>query len=554
MHVELSVLDYIVVGVYILIMVGISLFLGNFVKDLGSYLKGSNSVPWLMSGISNFMARCSTFIFVAYAGIAYEDGLVSIIVLWSTVPACIFASVFLAKRWRRAQIISPLEYLETRFNVSVHQISTWSGLLMRLLDNMIRLYAIGIFLCAVTPLTIVQSVVIIGILVVIFTIMGGLWSATVLSTIQFVGLIFITIILLPLSLNEVGGLSGIAEIHPMHINPVNGQKGFPLWLIAYYVMITIKYNSSWTFIQRQYCVKDEKSAVKVGILTGILFLIFSIVFLLPAVAARVMFPDIADKEMSYIVVSAKLLPSGLMGFMIASLLSTTIFTLNAEYNAISSVLTKDIYSKLLKKRFDEQKGLRIAHISTIIVGGIVLFGSLFVSDVGGVFEANKLFTGILAIPVGIPLILGLLLKKPDSRSALATILLGSFVGIVLNAFPDEVLPWEIATIISTITCILLFILWPQHSTIAYKTRINSFFRKISSPIPLNEIPQIDAQLQTAIYRIFTLSFLLCGIFFILISANSLNTDSGQYSLIAGFVSMVFAVFMNKVFRLTKKKT
>jgi len=543
MVVELSVLDYIVVGIYILIMVGLSLFFGNFVKDLGSYLKGSNSVPWVISGISNFMARCSTFIFVAYAGIAYEDGLISIIVLWSTVPACIFASIFMAKRWRRAKIMSPLEYLETRFNTSVHQISTWSGLLMRLIDNMIRLYAIGIFLCAVTPLTITHSVIVIGILVIIFTIFGGLWSVTVLSTIQFVGLIFITVILLPLSLNEIGGLEGINQISPSHTDIFNGPKGLPLWLIAYYLMITIKYNSSWTFIQRQYCVKDERSAVKVGILTGILFLVFSVIFLLPAVIARVMFPEISDKEMSYIVVSAKLLPSGLMGFMIASLLTTTIFTLNAEYNAISSVLTKDIYPKLLKKTVNQQDGLRTVHVSTIIIGTIVLFGSLLVSEVGGVFEANKLFTGIFAIPVGIPFILGILMKKPNSAGALATILLGSAIGIILNIFPDNILPWEVATLVEIIFCLSIFILWPQHSTISYKLKVNTFFRRISTPIPKDEIPTIDSQLQTAIYRIFILSFLTCGFFFVIISVNSFDTNSGKYATATGIISLCLSFFI-----------
>jgi len=527
-------------------MVGLSLFFGNYVKDLGSFLKGSNSVPWVISGISNFMARCSTFIFVAYAGIAYEDGLVSVIVLWSTVPACIFASVFLAKRWRRARIISPMEYLETRFNLSVHQISTWSGLVMRLLDNMIRLYAIGIFICAVTPLSIVQSVIITGILVILFTILGGLWSVTVLSTIQFVGLIFITIILLPLSLNEVGGFDGITQVYPSHTDPFNGPKGLPLWLIAYYLMITIKYNSSWTFIQRQYCVKDEKSAVKVGILTGVLFLVFSAIFLIPAVAARVMFPEIEDKEMSYIVVSAKLLPSGLMGFMIASLLATTIFTLNAEYNAISSVLTKDIYGKLFRKTLSGKKGLHIAHISTIIVGAVILVGSLFVSNVGGVFEANKLFTGIFAIPVGIPLILGLLMKKSNSQSALATILLGSATAIILNAFPDNIIPWEIATLILIITCLSAFILWPQYSTQTYRNKVNDFFNRISTPILQNELPKIDAHLQSAILRIFILSFLACGTFFILIAVNSLDTNSGVFALIASVISLFLGLFVKYI--------
>lgn len=543
MVVELSSLDYIVIGIYFILLLCIGFFLSSFVKDLSSYLKGSSTIPWVISGVANFMARCSTFIFVAYAGIAHEEGLISIVVLWSTVPACIFASLFLAKRWRRAKVISPVEYLETRFNTPVHQLSTWSGLFIRLLDNMVRLYAIGIFLCAVTPLSMNEALIITGVLIVLFTMFGGLWSVTVMSTVQFIALILITIILLPLSLKEVGGINGIAEAVPGHIDIFNGAKGAPLWLIAYYVMITIKYNSSWAFIQRLYCVKDEKSAVKVGYLTGGLFLVFSIVFLLPAVASKVMFPDIPDKEMSYIMVSAKLLPSGLMGFMVASLLSTTVSTLNAEYNAISSVLTKDIFVKFFKISLSEKEKLHYAHLATIIVGGIVLTGSLFIGHIGGVFEANKLFTGMFAIPVGVPLVLGLLIKRTSSNGAFATIILGVLVGVILNLFPDNYIPWEIATLVEICFCIVVFILWPSSRNPDYRLKVESFFKRITTSIPKNEIPQIDLSLKKSLINIFPFSFLACGIFFIVISFSSLHSDSGLYALVAGCCSLVLSIIV-----------
>ena len=93
MELQLQELDYWAIGVYILLMAGIGLSFGWFIKDVGAYFKGNGTIPWVMATVTNFMGLFSTFVFVAYAGIAYEYGLVSVTVFWSTVPACIIGSL-----------------------------------------------------------------------------------------------------------------------------------------------------------------------------------------------------------------------------------------------------------------------------------------------------------------------------------------------------------------------------------------------------------------------------------------------------------------------------
>ncbi len=539
--VELHTLDYIAIGGYMLLMAFIGLFLGWFIKDAGAYMKGSGTIPWVVAGISNFMSLFSTFVFVAYAGIAYEHGLISVTVMWSTVPACIFGSIWMAKRWRRAGINSPVEYLERRFNAPVRQIVAWSGLLMRLLDNMVRLYAIGVFLCAVTPLSLVEAIVVSGIIVTLFTILGGIWAVTVMGTVQFVVLMFITLILLPLSVSDVGGIAGISEKIPQHLHWFNGPKGAPLWLFVYFIMIIIKYNENWAFIQRFYCVRDEKAAMKGGYLTAALFVVSPIIFLLPAVAAKVMFPDLPDKEMAYVAVSAKLLPPGLMGVMVASMFAATMSSLNAEYNVISSVLTTDIYKRIFRPKASEKELLLSAQVSTLLVGTLILLGGIFIKDFGGAFEANKLFTGIFAIPVGVPLVFGLLTKRPTPRGAVLTVVIGSVVGIVLNLMPS-LLSWEMATLIETIVCFMVFFIsgYSKDHRQDYLARINAFFKQINTLIAENEKPTIESRLKGALVGLFVISLALSGLLFVVVSFPSISTNSGKYSLISGVICFLSA--------------
>jgi len=544
MHLELQQLDYWAIVIYMALMAGIGLFFGWFIKDASAYLKGSGTIPWIVAGISNFMALFSTFVFVAYAGIAYDDGLVAVTVMLTTVPACIFASMFVAKRWRRLQLVSPIEYLEIRFNGSVRQIVAWGGIIMRLLDNMVRLYAIGIFLTVVTPLSLGQAIILTGIIVTLFTVVGGLWAVTVMGTVQFVVLIFATMILLPLSLNEVGGLSGIYNKIPDHLHWFNGPKGVPFWLLVYCLMIIIKYNENWTFIQRFFCVRDEKAAKKVGYLTAALFFIFPIVFLLPAVAARIMFPDLANSEMAYVAVCAKLLPAGLMGVMIASMFAATMSSLTAEYNVIASVLTTDIYKRIFRPMATDKELLRVAKIFTVITGTSVLVGGIFVTNFGGAFEANKLFTGIFAIPIGIPLVLGVLMKKPTPTGAILTVILGAVAGLVLNMIPT-LLSWEMATLVETVFCIMIFVFsgYIKVQTKGYYERISAFFTKINTPIPEGEKPTIQPAFKSALNGLFVISLFISGILFIVMSIPSFKLTSGLLSLGAGAICIILGVVM-----------
>ena len=393
-------------------MAGVGLFFGWFVKDIKDYFKGGNTIPWQISAVSNFMGSLSTFVFVAYAGIAYSSGIVGVTVLWCTIPPFIFAALVMGKRWVRSRIITPVEFLETRFNIQTRQLFSWIGLGMRFLDNMVRQYAIGVFLIAATDLSFLEAVIFSGIITTLFTIVGGVWAVVVMDSLQFVILVFVSVLLVPLSLEATGGLGSLMARHPEHFDWFADPKGQPLWLGVYYLMVLLKYNGNWVFIQRFYSVKDESATRKLGYLSALLLFIFPIIFLLPAIAAVDILPNLADPEQAYVSVAIELLPAGLLGLMIAAMFSATMSSLNSEFNVMSGVLTNDIYKRLIHPHASEERLMWVARINIVLVGFVVVFGALFVGELGGAFEANKLLTGLFALPLAIPLVLGLLFRKP----------------------------------------------------------------------------------------------------------------------------------------------
>lgn len=549
---HLQQLDYIAVGIYIILMGVIGFSFGWLVKDVGSYFKGGGTIPWLMATITNFMGLFSTFVFVAYAGIAYEYGLVSITVFWTTVPACIIAGVCFGKRWRRTGHTTPVEYLEQRYGYSVRKLVTWMGLVMRFLDNMVRLYAIGVFITVVTPLSLEWAIVLSGIIVTAFNIIGGIWTVTIMSTVQFVILILVTSILLPLSIGHIGGLDVLQDKLPANMTWFNGPKGAPLWLTVYAIMTIIKYNENWTFIQKFYCVRDESAARKVGLVSGLLFLVFTPIFLLPAVVSPLIVPAIPDPEMSYVAVSSMLLPVGIMGIMFSSMFAATMSSLNAEYNVMAGVLTNDVYYRMVNPKATPKKLLSVARISTLCVGIIMILGAIGIRNFGGAFEANKLFTGILAIPVGIPLVLGIVSRYPNKTSAINTIFVGIVAGIVLNMLPS--VSWEMATLIETVLCLLIYY-YP--SLVRNKKMLSDdekeFFKLVETPIREEEKPIISSQYIRALFYLFIFSMLVSGVLFSAISIPSMDTAGGCYGFGAGILCLLAAVVIFIVYKLKTQK-
>jgi SSS family solute:Na+ symporter len=528
----LSGMDYAAIGIYMALVGAIGIFMGGLVKDVGSYFKGGGSLPWVVAGISNYMTLFSTFIFVAYAGIAYEHGLVAVTVLWSAVLPSVVAAGWVAKRWRRAEIMTPVEFLETRFNAPVRQFFSWGGIGFRILDNMVRLYAIGIFLAAVTPLSLELSILVAGVLVVVYTMIGGLWAVVVTDAVQFVVLGLATLVLVPLSLRAAGGLPAIAAAVPEHLTFNNGPKGAPFFLFVYYLMVLIKYNANWAFIQRFYSVRDEVEARKVGWLTAALFVVSPIFFLLPPLAARVIVPGLENPEMAYASVSLRVLPSGIMGLMVAAMFAATMSTLSSELNVTAGVFTRDIYQRVLRAAALDAQLMRVGKAATMVLGGLIVLGALFVGRFGGAFQANMILTGI-AIPLAIPLVYGILWRRARPWGAMATVLLGVPLALVLNAHSE--VSWEVATL-STIAFGLATMyvsgLVP-HPDPAYRERVSAFFARLAVPIREEEKPVPEPAFQRAYARLMAAAMVGTGLLFVLVSLPSTGELSGTLALAAG---------------------
>ena len=164
---------------------------------------------------------------------------------------------------------------------------------------------------------------------------------------------------------------------------------------------------------------------------------------------------------------------------------------------------------------------------------------------------QKLFSSILAIPLGIPLIMGILVRRPDSTASIATIFAGVVSGVVLNLIPS--LSWEWATLIESVICFVVYFIpsWKKRST-EKDAEVDSFFRLIHTPIAEADKPKISPEYIRALVWLFVFSLATAGILFVAMSMPTIRTDGGLYSCLAGVFCLLGALALAVIYMKRKK--
>src|SRR5215471_7693712 len=127
---DVSWLDWLAISTYFVLMLAVGFYIRRRVQDARDFFTAGGRMPWWLSGISHHMSGYSSAVFVGYAAIAYTAGF-TLYIWWAVgiTVAMLIGSFLFAPRWprlrQRLNIISPLEYLTTRYNVATQQVLAW---------------------------------------------------------------------------------------------------------------------------------------------------------------------------------------------------------------------------------------------------------------------------------------------------------------------------------------------------------------------------------------------------------------------------------------------
>lgn len=491
-----SRVDIAVIAVYMLLMVVVGVLLSFFNRDDSDFFKSANKMPWWLAGFSLFMSSFSVWTFTGAAGVAYRAPGAAVAMYLSTAVGMIFGVWFLAGLWRRSRAKTIMSYLSERYGVSTNQTYSWTLLLAQLVQSGIQLLALGKFVSVAMGTDLNLTIIVCGLVISFYCLIGGLWAVVVTDTLQFIVLFAGALVVMILGLFEIGGLAPLFTEVPQGFWQVQTQEFDWSYVLAFGVMMVFAMNSG-ALSQRYFSVKDEKEARKVALLTMFLLTMAPLVWFLPPIFTRILGLDLASitlglnapEEAAYVAFCLHILPHGAIGIMLAAMLAATMSSLSSVFNAYSAVITEDIIKQIFWKKASPRMLLFIGRLTTLVFGALVIAAALAQSRaIGGVFRLMMTYSGVVIIPSGLPIVIGLFYRATPWWSGIASYLTGVCVGVLFLVLKTDITFTQQVFAIGGVSAFIYFLpgvfVKPRGE---YKKALEKFFAKLATPVSREEI-------------------------------------------------------------------
>lgn len=450
-------LDILVFLAFLISMVGIGYWSSKKMTNSSEMFSAGGKSPWWMSGISAYMTMFSAGTFVVWGGVAYRLGVVAITVCMSMGVAALIAGYCFAGKWKESGATSAAEFVGDKYGAGVLQMYTWLGITTRIIGVSVALYSVAIIVSSLFPVSddnffsngngffsVNWLIFIVGSVIIIYTFLGGLWAVLLTDFTQFLVLMLSVLLMVPMIIQFGGGseniINNLPEGHLAFFNSTYTQ----IFILGWILIHVFKVGGEWAFVQRHLCVESAKDARKASYLFGALYIITPILWMLPPIIYSTINPD-ANPEQAYILSAQAVLPAGMIGLVVSSMLAATASMASSELNVFSGALTTEIYGKRINPKASEEKMLQVGRIITIVLGLGVISISISIPYLGG---AEKLIVGITSLFVGpmvMPTLWALFVGKVTKLHAYLTVIVTAGAGFLLQFVLSES-EWVMANI------------------------------------------------------------------------------------------------------------
>ncbi len=454
-------LDWSIIVVYLLGMIGLSVYLGRSQTDEEDYYVGGRRLPWWAVGISTMATQTSAISFISIpAFVALKDGggLTWLQYELAVPLAMIVVMVFLIPFFRELNLVSVYEYLELRFGPSVRTLVSAVFLISRGLATGVGVYASGIVLAVCLDIPLWATILIIGVVTIIYDTIGGITAVVYSDVIQMVVLLAGIIACIVYAVDAAGGLEAVfAALPPERTRAVDPSHGVgdggavPFWAFLFggLFLYASYYGTDQSQVQRELSAKSIKETKYSLIFNGLTRFPLTVLYVLLGIAVLAAFQQSPELQASvpadqpdYLIPQFILLnlPSGLRAVLFAALLSAAMSSLDSALNSLSAATMRDF----LDARLPGEKSRFLWSKLTTVAWGVVITGFAFVvgaiSDT--VIEAiNKIGSAFYG-PILAAFLVGVLSKRVTTRGILAGIVAGVGVNLALwGAAPGVYWMW-----------------------------------------------------------------------------------------------------------------
>ena len=411
---HLHILDYIIIVIFLCVTVYFGFRFSKKQNTTQSYFAANGKIPSWAIGFSILATLISSITFLAYPGEGYSSNWI-LLVQGLMVPIVLLTMIwFIVPLYRKVIGLSTYEYFEKRFGSFARYYSSLGFVLTHFSKMGTVFFLLSLALANITGVNTLVIIAVIGVVIIVLALLGGIEAVIWLDVIQGFMLFGCGIACLIIILYSVHG--GPAEV--WHVASKNGRTGFGPYDLDFkkltFIVMAIngifygiqKYGTDQTIVQRYLTAKSDRSAIRASLMGVFLLVPIWALFMFIGTALFVYYKQNPlpagmrpDAILPYFIVSK--IPTGVVGLIVASLVSAAICSLGADLNCLAAVGVEDYYKRFFPNRTDKEY-LKAGKWIVVFAGiGSLLIAALYLSAgdegvLGIVFTLYAIFSGGIA--------------------------------------------------------------------------------------------------------------------------------------------------------------
>ncbi len=451
---KLPLIDLIVFFIITLgnVLFGASFFFKN--KTSSQFTSGGGAIPSWVVGMSIFATFVSSISFLALPGKAYMSDWNALVFSFAIPVAAILAVKFFVPLYRGLGSISAYNYLEVRFGSWARIYASICYMLTQLMRTGAILLLLALPLNALFGWDVKTIIIITGIAVTVYSMLGGIqavvWTDAIQGIILVVGAIACAAIL-TFSMPE--GPSQVFEIaaanHKFSLGSFSSSLSeSTFWVVLIYgLFINLQnYGIDQNFVQRYMTTSTEKKAKSSAMFGALLYLPVSLIFFYIGTAlysyytaqpdllpAELRAPGAGDKVFPHFIVNG--LPRGITGLLIAAIFAAGMSTVSTSINSTATIILSDYYQKYFNKNANEKSEMKVLYTSSVIFGALGIIISLSLVGVDSILDAWWSLASIFSGGMLGLFLLAFLSKKVRNIDAAIGVIIGALVIIWMSLSP-----------------------------------------------------------------------------------------------------------------------
>jgi len=436
-HRNLAPLDLAIIGIYFLIVFAIGLYFARKERTSTDYFLASRDIGWFFIGASLFVSNISTEHFIGLSGTGASSGLAVGHFEWLACLILLVLGWVFVPFYLRSNVFTMPEFLERRFNRSCAVYLAGISIIAYIFTKIsVQLYAASVVLERVAGWSLWKTAVVLVIATGIYTIAGGLAAVIYTDTVQTLILITGAVALTLIGLHRVGGIDHLRTMVPegyFHMIKPSSDPQFP-WTGIFFgapILGIWYWCTDQVIVQRVLSARDEGHAKAGTIFAGFLKILPVFMLVLPGIIAFALYPDqVAKPDLAYPTLVLNLLPTGLVGLVMAALLAAVMGAMSSVFNSASTLVTLDFYKKIRPESSESQ----LVNFGRVATGFMVLLGLLWVPFIHLISSQLYIYLqsvqAYISPPIASCFVLGILWTRLNGTGAISSLLTGFVLGAV----------------------------------------------------------------------------------------------------------------------------